>query len=334
MEKVEQIRWGILGAGIIAEKMAEALIEDPDSRIEAVASKSGERAGSFAEKYSIPKALSYDQMASDTEIDIVYIATTHNFHYENARLILENGKPVIMEKPFTVNADEARKLIELAREKDLFLLEAYWVRFLPSLIRMKEMIGSGIIGEVRQSSIFFADYAPAMYLGRLENPDLAGGVTLDKGIYPISFLCYMLGAIPSEIQSMCRFSESGVDEIVNYQFRFPSGTMAQVASSYALKIENKAAFYGTKGYIEFPDFPWGNTFTVNLHNGSNEVTSSQQIIEPNPENGFLCEVQECIRCFREGKKESDIMPLDETLAIMGVMDTIRKQWDFRYDFEE
>ncbi len=333
MGKEELIRWGILGAGIIAEKMAEALIEDGDSRIEAVASKSSERVGSFASRFSIPKALTYDQLAADPDVDIVYIATTHNFHYENARQILESGKPVIMEKPFTVNAEEARKLIELAREKNLFLLEAYWVRFLPSLIRMKEIIASGIIGDVRQVSIFFADYVPEKYKSRLVNPALAGGVTLDKGIYPVSFLCYMLDAIPSEIQSMCRFSESGVDEIVNYQFRFPSGTMAQVVSSYALKIENKAGFYGTKGFIEFPDFPSGNSFTVNIHNGSNEVTSSQQVIEPNPENGFICEARECVRCLREGKKESDIMPLDETLAIMKVLDRIRQQWNFRYDFE-
>lgn len=144
------VRWGILGAGIIASKMADALSQDNDSTLVAVASKSAERAKRFAAEYAVPKALSYEQLAANPDIDIVYIATTHNYHYENAKMILERGKPVLMEKAFTINADQAAGLINLARRKGLFLMEAHWVRFLPSLIRLRQILAAGTIGEVLQ----------------------------------------------------------------------------------------------------------------------------------------------------------------------------------------
>ena len=329
----ERIRWGILGAGLVAGKMATALKEDKDSTLLAVASTSTDRAKNFADRFSIPRALKYQELIEDPEIDIVYIATTHNYHYDNAKMVLEQGKPVLLEKSFTVNAPQTRELIELAGKKNLFLMEAHWVRLLPSLIRLKETIASGIIGDVRQITIAFGEYPPPSYIGRLESIALAGGATLDKGVYPINFLCYMLNEVPDQVLSMCRISDSGVDETANYQFHFPSGALAQVSTSYALRLRDEAVIYGTKGHIFCSSFPVGESFTVNLHGGGNDITSTEVITEPNPIGGFLYELREVNRCLREGLKESPIMPQDETLAIMEVMDKLRQQWGLKYPFE-
>jgi dihydrodiol dehydrogenase / D-xylose 1-dehydrogenase (NADP) len=270
----KKLRWGIIGAGIIAEKLADALNLDPDSKLLAIASKSKERAESFAGKNNVPKVYSYEEIVNDKEIDVIYVATTHNFHFENARLALEHGKHVLVEKAFTINAREAEKLAEIAKEKNLFLMEAIWVRFLPSYKRLKKMLMEGSVGEVKQINISFGNFVPPMYKKRLTDPNLAGGVTLDMGIYPISFVCYMLDELPSEVNSMTRFSSSGVDEISNYLFKFPSGCMTTINTSFNLGMKRTAYIYGSKGYIEFPEFQFGEKFFLHTHEGTNEIKST------------------------------------------------------------
>jgi dihydrodiol dehydrogenase / D-xylose 1-dehydrogenase (NADP) len=326
-------RWGILGAGIIAEKMAGALALDPRSEVVGVASKSAQRAEDFTSRFSIPRALSYEQLAADPDIDIIYVATTHNFHRENAELVLKSGKALLMEKPFTVNAREAEEIFSLAGEKNLFAMEAMWVRFLPSLIELQRIINTGTIGEPLQAAVSFNGYAPAKYLGRLEDPALAGGVTLDKGVYPISVLSYLLGGTPESVQANARMSSRGVDETADYQFRFPSGALGQVSTSFAMNGGNGALIYGSKAYIEFHGFPAGERFTVHVHDGSDTVRSSEEHHIANPENGFVCQAAECVRCLDAGLRESPIMPWDESIAIMKVMDDIRGQIGLRYAFE-
>lgn len=327
------INWGIIGAGIIAEKLADAVRNQEQSRLAAVASKSPERAQSFASKFDIPKALSYDEIVADPEVDIIYVATTHNYHYENAKLALNAGKPVLMEKPFTVNAAEAAELVQIARDKGLFLMEAIWVRFLPSLIKLKELLAAGAIGEVKQLVATFGNFVPPHFEERLKNPDLAGGVTLDMGIYPISFTSYVLGEVPQEIRSLARFSERGVDELANYLFRFPSGCMAQISTSFTLKMESAIRIYGSTGYIECTPFPTASGIRIHRHGGTNEISSSEELHIEQAENGFIYQVAESVRCLNEGLIESPIIPLDETVALMGVMDGMRKEWGFRYPFE-
>ena len=329
-----KLNWGIIGAGIIAEKMADALNQNENSNLLAVASKSKERAENFAKKNNVQLPCSYNQIVSNKDIDIIYIATTHNFHFENAKLALEHGKHVLIEKAFTVNAGEAEILANIARERNLFLMEAIWVRFLPSYKLIKKLLSEGIIGDIKQINISFGNFVPPKYEKRLIDPALAGGVTLDMGIYPISFVCYMLGEIPSEVKSMTRFSDTGVDEISDYLFKFPSGCISTINTSHKLLMRNTAIIYGTKGYIEYPDFQEGEKFLIHTHDGTNKIKSIKEIIEKNHKNGFIYQVEEVVKCINEGKTESSIIPVQETIDIMKVMDGMRDEWGFKYPFEK
>lgn len=333
MNNSKKINWGIIGAGIIANKMADALNINSDSQLYAVASKSPEKANAFAKKYNIENAFSYNEIVNCKDVDIIYIATTHNFHFENAKLALENGKHVLIEKPFTVNAKEARELINIAKKNNLFLMEAIWSRFLPSIKLLKKKIADGEIGEVKQCNFSFGWFAGSEYINRLTDPALAGGATLDLGIYPISIVCYLLGELPVDIKSMTRFSNLGVDEISNYLFRFPSGCFASISASYNLKMRNYAEIYGTKGSIEFPEFSVGEHFSIYKHDGTNDIKQTEKIVVESNSNGFIYQVEEVVRCINEGKLESDIIPLKETIAIMEVMDKMRNEWEFVYPFE-
>ncbi len=333
MDNSQKIKWGIIGAGIIAGKMADALRISPNSQLYAVASQTPSKARMFADKYGIDKAYTYKEIVSSREIDVIYVATTHNFHFENAKLALEHGKHVLIEKPFTVNADEARELVRIAREKNLFLMEAIWVRFLPSLKLLKGKLKNHEIGEVKLFNVSFGGFVSPDYEKRLKDPLLAGGVTLDMGIYPISFVCYLLDELPIDIKSMTRFSDGGVDEISNYMFRFPSGCFANISTSFNLKMRNEAKIYGMKGFIEFPEFQAGEHFTIFKHLGTNNIKGTIEVIEKNHSNGFIYQVEEVTRCIREGKLESKIIPLNETIAIMEVMDKMRSEWGFKYPFE-
>jgi len=333
MDNKRKLNWGIIGVGNIAVTMAEALRISPVNHLFAVASKTSSKARKFAQKYDVENILSYQEIVSSKNIDIIYIATTHNFHYSNAKLALENGKHVLVEKPFTVNAKEAQELALIAEDKNLFLMEAMWTRFLPSVKLLKKKIMNNEIGKVKQINISFGGVAGKKYKKRLEDPSLAGGVTLDLGIYAISFACYMLGELPVKIKSMARFNELGADEISNYMFMFPSGCLTSVCTSYNLKMTNEATIYGTKGYITFPDFSAGQRFTIFNHGGTNNIKDVKEFTGENHENGFIYQVEEVAQCIQEGKLESNIIPLKETIAIMEVMDKMRREWGFVYPFE-
>lgn len=327
------LNWGIIGAGIIAHKMAEAIEIDGDSRLVAVASKTAEKAKDFADQHGIVACADYQTLVTREDVDVVYIATTHNFHYENAELALHNGKHVLVEKPFTVNADQAHRLIELARKNNLFLMEAIWVRFLPSMIRLKQILQSGTIGEIKLFSLSFGGVAPQQYLPRLTDPELAGGVTLDMGIYPITFINYLLDDLPSEVHSFCRFAETGVDEIASYQFKYASGCLATVNTSFNLLTKQEAMIYGSKGFVEFPFFQQGQEFKVYVHNGTRDVEKVDTVTETNHLNGFIYQVAEVVQCIGGGHLESKTIPLEETLNTMRLMDKMRADWGFSYPFE-
>lgn len=333
MDDFQHLKWGIIGAGIVANKMADALNINPDSTLSAVASKTYSRAKAFADKHSIEHAYSYQQIVTSAEVDIIYVATTHNFHFENAKLALENGKHVLIEKPFTVNAKEAKKLVTIAREKNLFLMEAIWTRFLPATKSLKTYIAQHEIGQVKQINISFGGFVGSDYEKRLKNPALAGGVTLDMGIYAISFVCYILEELPNNINSMAYMSDLGVDEIANYMFQFPSGCLTNICTSYNLKMNNDATIYGTKGFIDFPKFAAGEHFTIYKHQGTNDIMDTIEVHEDTNNNGFTYQVEEAVKCIRQGKLESTIIPLDETIGIMEVMDKMRREWGLIYPFE-
>ncbi|MBC8193727.1 MAG: Gfo/Idh/MocA family oxidoreductase [Candidatus Marinimicrobia bacterium] len=333
MNNAKTLKWGIMGLGNIAHTMANVLKITPQNQLVAVASKSHSRAVAFGKKYSVKHVFTYQEIVNSSEVDIIYVATTHNFHFENAKLALESGKHVLIEKAFTVNSVEARELVNIARSHHLFLMEAIWTRFLPSVNMIKAKIVESELGEIKQINISYGGFVGPDYEKRLNDPDLAGGVTLDMGIYAISFVCYILGELPVEIKSMTRFSESGVDELSNYMFRFPSGCLANISTSYNLKMVSEAMIYGSKGYINFPKFSGGSQFTLFRHDGSNEIKDTLEVQGNNHEQGFIYQVLEVARCIQSGEIESPIIPLNETVAIMEIMDTMRKEWGFCYPFE-
>ena len=333
MSNSQELKWGIIGTGIIAEKMADALRIYSNSQLYAVASKTPSKARAFANKHGVENVYSYQEIVNCREIDVIYVATTHNFHFENAKLALEHGKHVLVEKAFTVNAKEAEELVRIAQAKKLFLMEAMWVRFLPSLKMLKNKIKTNEIGEVKVCNLSFGSFTQSKYAKRLRDPELAGGVTLDMGIYPISFVCYLLGELPVDIKSMTRFSDSGVDEISHYMFRFSSGCLANICTSYNLKMKSEAIIYGSKGYVEFSQFPAGDQFTILKHDGENEIKDTIEILENNSSNGFIYQVEEVTSCINEAKLESEIMPLHETVGIMKVIDKMRNEWGLNYPFE-
>lgn len=326
------IRWGILGAGIIAHKLADAVHQDPDSQLVAVASRTPAKAAAFAEEVGIEGA-SYEALLSRDDIDVVYVATTHNFHYDNTRLALEHNKPVLVEKPFTVNADQAAGLIELARERGLFLMEAIWTRFLPAQAELQKRLAEGLIGQIKHLTLSFGAFVPPHFENRLKDPNLAGGVTLDMGIYPLTFANFLLGERPSEVRSMATFGATGVDELAGYLLRYPSGATASISTSCSLKMKQEAVIYGGEGYVEFPDFQQGSRYRHYRHDGGNQVDAGEPHEREHNPNGFVYQVAEVVRCLRAGERESPVIPLDETLAMMRLMDGMRADWGFRYPFE-
>lgn len=333
MSGSQPLRWGILGAGIIANRLADAVKREAGSELIAVASKTPEKAQDFAGRHGIRAASDYDDLLADDTIDVVYVATTHNFHHDNARRVLDAGKHVLVEKPFTVNAAEAADLAARARASKRFAMEALWTRFVPTWQAIRERVASGGVGEVRQIDVTFGGIVPPHYEPRLTDPHLAGGVTLDMGVYPIHYLCHVLGERPRDVESLARFSDRGVDEIACYVFRFPSGCLATVSTSFRLWMPPRAWIHGTQGAIEHEPFQHGESFRVHHHDGTGQVRDVETVHTPHEENAFVYQVREVERRIAAGEIESAVVSLDETTAVMRVMDEMRDAWGLRYPFE-
>jgi dihydrodiol dehydrogenase / D-xylose 1-dehydrogenase (NADP) len=328
MNKV--IKWGILGLGGIAHSFVKGLKSLPDAKIAAVGSRSKDRAEAFAKEYDIPKAYgSYQELANDPDVDIIYVATLHPDHRECTLLCLKAGKAVICEKPFTVNAKETEELIRVAREQKVFLAEAMWTRHLPMNAKIRELIASGIIGEVKMVEADFGFRCGWNPESRILNPQLGGGALLDVGVYTISYASMIFGGIePTRIVSMSNIGETGVDEECSAVLGYEGGKMAVVTAAVRTTTPHEAWILGTKGRIHVPHFWHADSAT--LYSDDNK---EERIELPYESTGYNYEAADAMRCLREGKLESDIMPLDESLRIMKTMDAIRAQWGLKYPFE-
>lgn len=324
------IKWGIIGCGGIAHMFARSLRTLENGILLAGASRSPGRAEAFAKEHGVERVYTdYESLVADPEVDAIYIATTHNLHFENAKLCLENGKHVLCEKPFTVSAAQAEELIELARAKNLFMMEAVWTRFLPAILKLQELLADGVIGEVLFIRADFCAGGKIDPEHRLKNKALAGGALLDLGIYPITFASLVFGEQPTRIQSSAVMGDTGVDDRSFYLFDYPGGRRAMLSSSFTHHAPTEAVVCGTKGYIRVPWFL-----------GAQELRIHRNGVEPETiklpygdgEN-FKFEISEAMECMAAGKKESGIMPLSETLAIMKTMDALRAQWGLRYEGE-
>lgn len=322
-------RWGILGTGNIAKQFARGLADTPDAVLEAVGSRTQESADTFAEQFSIPtRHASYEGLANDPEIDAIYVSTPHPFHKDNSILCLEAGKAVICEKPFTINAAEAEAVVQIARDQGVFLMEAMWSRYFPAMRQVKEWLDEGAIGDVRIVSADFGFRAGVNPEGRLFNPALGGGALLDVGIYVTSFASFVLGPNPTRIQSLANIGETGVDEQNTILLGYENGAMAMLTSAVRTSTPHEARIIGTDGTITIPTHFWKAEKAV-LRAGDRV---EEVEIKPTG-NGYNYEAAEVGRCLNAGLLESPTMPLDETIALMKILDAIRADWGLTYPME-
>lgn len=314
----KEINWGIMGCGVIANEFAEALKAVSGARLIAVASKTG-KAEQFADEFNLSHYYdNYEELVKCGELDVVYVATTHNFHYENVLLCLNNNKHVLCEKPFTLNAKQASRLIELAREKKLFLMEAMWTRFSPAIHKLIKLLDDGIIGTIKSLKGDFCIDIPFNGKHRLYKPDLAGGALLDLGIYPITLACMLLRKYPTEVTGSLNIGKTGIDEESHYLLKFDRGETALLSSACTYSAPANFIIYGTKGHIIVPDFYFPSKLILNL-NGKTEETINVPYIS----TGKNYEAQEVVECLRNNRTESNKQTLYDTLKIMEIMDSIR-----------
>ena len=322
------IRFGIMGAGIIANVMASTLEKISKAQAYAVGSRNIEKAEDFRRKHSMIKAYgSYEELVRDEKVDIVYICTPHSFHYENAKLCLEHGKNVLCEKPFTVNKAQARELIQLAEDKGLFLCEAMWTRFMPLADKLKKLTDSRIVGEAMSMTANLN--SAMMHIDRLVNPNLAGGALLDIGIYPLTIASIVMGDDIEKIKAAAVLTEEGVDKTGQYTIFYKNGKMADLNSGICSLSDGNAVIYCTEGFIVVE--------AVNRLNGIRVMNRDFSEIAYYPRgeqiSGYEFEVYACIEALENNKKECNKMSHAQTLTMMEQMDEIRRQMKVRYPFE-
>lgn len=321
------IRWGILGTGFIAGLQTQDL-NDNGFTVQAVGSRSAESSRSFAEKFGIATAhSSYEGLVADPLVDVVYIATPHPFHHANALLALNAGKHVLVEKSFTMNAREALDIIDLAASKGLVALEAMWTRFLPHMIRVREVIAAGTIGEVRKVVANHNQSLPKDPSHRLNDPALGGGALLDLGIYPISFAFDILGT-PAAIRASASMTATGVDRQTAAIFDYDGGAQAIVDCELDAASANRAMVIGTEGWIDI-EHTWYNPVPFTVHAADGSV--GERYEQPVTSRGMQYQAAELERLVRAGDTAGTILPPEETVAIMAAMDEIRSQIGLSYD---
>lgn len=323
---MKQIRWGIAGPGDIAEKFAHAVKNVEGAHVAAVASRSEERGKAFAEKFGIEHVFTgYEAMAESDTVDAVYVCTPQRFHFPCSELFLKNGKHVLCEKPLCVNTNQILSLQGIAKEKNLFLMEAMWTRFLPAINEAKSIIASGEIGEVRGVEADFSFGIPKDANPKLFDVSLAGGATLDVGVYSLTFASIFLGDDYEKLYAVSDVKE-GVDLHTEVLIKYKDGVIASLSAGIGLKKPEGAYIYGTKGHIFVPAFFGARELFVTV---GGEV---RNIKKPPIGGGFEEEIIEACSCIRAGKSESDVMPIEQSIRIARQMDEIRRQIGVRYDF--
>ncbi|MDQ2661699.1 MAG: Gfo/Idh/MocA family oxidoreductase [Actinomycetota bacterium] len=325
----DRLRWGILATGGIARAFTNDLKLN-GLTVQAVGSRSQAAADSFAEAWDIPNAHgSYAALAADPEVDVVYVSTPHPLHAASARLMLEAGKHVLVEKPFTVNAREARELADLAAANGLLILEAMWTRYLPHMIRIREIIAEGTLGEVRS---LIADHTqklsddPAHRINALE---LGGGALLDLGIYPISFAWDLFGA-PLTVQSTATFKDTGADAQIATIFGYGGARVASLLSASDTLGPNTATVLGTIGRIDI-DRVWYTPTSFRVVGA--DGTTLEEFRSEVTGRGMHFQAEAVERFIAEGNLRGDVLTIDESVAIMGTLDAIREEIGLRYPGE-
>ncbi|CAN5437255.1 Gfo/Idh/MocA family oxidoreductase [soil metagenome] len=322
-------RWGILATGGIAHSFASDL-RTAGLNLTAVGSRSAESADRFAAEFGVRRAhASYEALVSDPEVDIVYVSTPHPMHAENAILALEHGKHVLVEKPFTLNGAEAAAVREVAARTGLLAMEAMWTRYLPHMIRIRELVDSGALGEIRALLLDHTQKISTDPQHRLNNIDLGGGALLDLGIYPISFAWDILGA-PTTVTATATIGATGVDDEVATIFTHENGALSTSLSASHAAGPNTAHIIGTEARIDI-DRVWYTPTSLRLVAPDGTVLESYQSHVKG--RGMQFQALAAERYIASGDNDSDILPIDETVAIMGTLDEVRRQIGLRYPSE-
>lgn len=335
----QPVKWGIIGCGGIAPKFALSLEKTGEGRVAAAASKSMRRAGRFGRLNGVERVYgSYGEMLEREPLDAVYIANTHAEHAAAAGLCLNRGLPVLVEKSFTRNAQEAADVIALAREKNCFCMEAMWTRFNPAVLKLRELLAGGTIGEVRHLRAAFClrmnPLLPKMMpWNRMYNPRLAGGALLDLGVYAVSFARMVFGREPERISSSSVLAWTGVDTSSEYVFDYPGGKRAELKASFRQDGGREALITGSDGIIRIPGFMQPSRLVVSRPGRAVENLDIPPDRLDDGRAGFQHQIREVHRCLREGLTESPLMPLDETSGIMQTMDALRAQWGMKFPGE-
>jgi predicted dehydrogenase len=319
------LRMGIVGLGIIAERFAAVMKNAKAVALTAVAARDRAKAEAFARRFGAAKACSsYLDLIRDEEVDAVYIALTHNYHYEIARLCLEAGKAVICEKPLVTTKKEAESLAALARSRKLLLMEAMWTRCIPAFRKARQWVGEGKIGAVKLVEAGFCFKAPFEPEGRIFNPKLAGGGLYDAGVYPIEFATGILGENPDRIGGFASIGVTGVDEYASISLGFPSGALASLSCGVTAAAPRDAKVYGSEGSVVLHDFLGARK--CERFDPEGRLAES---FEEDFADGFIYQIEHFASLRREGKTESGLIPLADSIACAGVFDELRKQWGLR-----
>ena len=319
---------GIIGAGWIARKMVQALAPLAEYEVYAIGSRSLEKAREFASQYGISKAYgSYEEVVCDPEVDLVYVATPHSHHYACARLAVEHGKPVLVEKAFTANAREAQALIDLARSRGVFITEAIWTRYMPLSHKVKEIMDSGAIGEPRVLTATLCYMMESKE--RIVRPDLCGGALLDLGVYVLNFARMYFGTDIVRTVTNCHLGPTGMDMMESISLSFADGRMANLQAGALTLNDRQGIISGTEGYIRVDNVNCPEVVEVYR----DYKLTDRFTVSPDFVNGYEYQVMECRRCISEGLPETPLMPHAETVSIMKQMDALRAEWGVRYPMD-
>ncbi len=318
------IRWGILGAGRIAHKFASDLRLVNDAQLIAVGSRNIKTANEFADQYNAPhRHDSYEALALNPDVDIIYIATPHNLHYENTMLCLNHSKAVLCEKPFAMNSQQVREMITLARGEKIFLMEALWTKFLPQFNKVKQMINNGLVGEIKSIRADFGFKPAPPVPARLFDPALGGGTLMDIGIYNVFITLSLLGK-PGIIDATITPAPTGVDEQCAVVFKYKNGAIAQLFSTNASNTATEADISGTEGRIRLTSRFHELTATIQFTAGKSHESQAVPFEKDSSGHGYQYEARHAGDCIRNGLTESPVMSHQDSLDLIETLDAIRK----------
>ena len=324
----KKYNWGIIGCGKIANKFAHDLLLVEEANLYAVASRSLEKATIFGKKYQAEKFYgSYQELAADPNIDAIYIATPHVFHCKNTLMCLDAGKAVLCEKPFGMNKGEIKQMIAKAKEKNVFLMEAFWSRFFPTIEKMLELIEEGKIGNIVQVRADFGFKAEYDTTKRLFNKELGGGSLLDIGLYPVFLSLITLGK-PKKITAKAIMSDTAVDAACMMIFEYDNNKTAVLDSTLLARTPSEGWIVGSEGSIKLHT-RFHEASKLSLFNGQQELQKSEYFKIKG--FGYSYEIQEVINCLKAGKVQSDKLPWSFSLDLMEVLDRVREEIGLVYN---